>query len=719
MHSRDFDLVSAVEEAFERLERRAPGFELRPAQIQMARRWAELLMAKGLLAVEAPTGVGKSLAYLLPAILLRAGGSGPIVISTHTKALQEQLLEHDVPLAALAAGRRVRATTLKGRASYLCRRRAQARLRQRGLALSSPARRARGEGAAADAGDAEDLARLEAWVESTTTGELEELAALGVGGAGGRGLAGIGWTMADLASDPIFCSGPDCDAASGCFAKAARREARRSDVVIVNHALLLSDAGLRQAIVAESGALILDEAHQFERVARETFGVTLGMQDVARLAARTDARNGALKLLSKSIRRGRGAAIAARIAEADRALKPVLDQTAAFTRDLAALLPARAATARLGPEVDFAAVSPAALDGLLISLGDFLRAFERALHAGDTEPDALRDGGDDALAECRARGAAWIETEQALRALLRLEERDHAFYLDRDERGAPRLNRRPLQVGRALRESIFAHAERVLLTSATLAPDGDFAPTARSLGLEPDELASSSLPSPFPLERMVRCVVLEGSAPNEARYVEDLAATIVSLADLRRSTLVLLTSFQMLEALGSRIREPLARLGVPLLTQAPGAPAAQLADAFRASPGSVLLGTASFWEGVDFPGAALEILVIARLPFPVPTDPVVEARSERIAAEGGDPFRDLMLPEAMLRFRQGVGRLIRSATDRGAVIVADPRLVRSTYGARFAATLPSTPVVARSPGAASETVREFMERESEALPCPA
>jgi ATP-dependent DNA helicase DinG len=175
----------------------------------------------------------------------------------------------------------------------------------------------------------------------------------------------------------------------------------------------------------------------------------------------------------------------------------------------------------------------------------------------------------------------------------------------------------------------------------------------------------------------------------------------------------------MLEALGSRIREPLARLGVPLLTQAPGAPAAQLADAFRASPGSVLLGTASFWEGVDFPGAALEILVIARLPFPVPTDPVVEARSERIAAEGGDPFRDLMLPEAMLRFRQGVGRLIRSATDRGAVIVADPRLVRSTYGARFAATLPSTPVVARSPGAASETVREFMERESEALPCPA
>ncbi len=701
MNSSDFDLVTLVEEAFERLERSSPDFEHRPAQTRMAHRWAELLLRRGVLAVEAPTGVGKSLAYLVPALLLRAAGSGPIVVSTHTKALQEQLVTRDVPLAARALGRPVRAATLKGRASYLCRRRAHARLRQgRLFAGGAPL-------------DAEMLERLEAWIEGTRSGELEELATLGLG----MGLGPVSALAADIASDPIFCSGPDCDPASGCFVKAARREARRADVVILNHALLLSDAGLRQSVVAESGALILDEAHQFERVARETFGVTVGMQDVARLAARTDARNGSLRLLSRSLRRGRSAGVAERIVEADQALRPVLDHTASLTRDLAALLPDGVASARLGPGVDLATVSPASLDLLLGALGSLIRALERALHEAETETSALKPGSDDALAEGRARVAAWIETEQALRAVVRLEERDHAFYLDRDERGTPRFNRRPLRVGGALRDSIFAHAERVLLTSATLAPEGNFAPAVRALGLEPTEVESECLESPFPLDRMVRSVVLEGSAPNDAAYVDSLAATVSSLATLGRSMLVLLTSFQMLEGLASRLRAPLAARGVPLLAQAPGAPAAPLADAFRDRPGSVLLGTASFWEGVDFPGAALEILVIARLPFPVPTDPVVEARSERISAEGGDPFKELMLPEAILRFRQGVGRLIRSATDRGAVLVADPRILRSGYGARFAACLPSRPAVARTPAEAAALIRDFIE--TEVFPCPA
>jgi ATP-dependent DNA helicase DinG len=272
-------------------------------------------------------------------------------------------------------------------------------------------------------------------------------------------------------------------------------------------------------------------------------------------------------------------------------------------------------------------------------------------------------------------------------------------------------------VARALRETLFAPADRVLLTSATLAPGGDFEPLLRAVGLEAGEAATECLDSPFPLARMVRCVVLEGAAPTDRAYVDELAAVLTALAPLGRSTLVLLTSFAMLESLAARLRAPLAAAGVPLLAQTPGEPAAPLADAFRDRPGSVLLGTASFWEGVDFPGSALEILVIARLPFPVPTDPVVEARSERIAAEGGDPFRELMLPEAVLRFRQGVGRLIRGASDRGVVLVADPRLVRSTYGARFAACLPARPMTARTPAEASALARDFMERE--ALPWPA
>jgi ATP-dependent DNA helicase DinG len=701
MNSRDFDLPKSVGQAFARLERGAPEFEHRPSQGEMARRWSETLVRGGALVIEAPTGVGKSLAYLLPALVLRAGGSGPIVVSTHTKALQAQLIDRDVPIAARALGRAVRAATLKGRASYLCRRRAQGRLRQRRLFAG-------GAGAALDA---ETLERLETWIERTTSGNLEELASLGISFGSFGGLA------AEIASDPIFCSGPECDPASGCFAKLARREARRADVLIVNHALLLSDPGLRQSIVAEAGALILDEAHQLERVARETLGITLGMRDLARRAGRTDARTGALRGVSRALRRGRSETAAARVAEADQALRPVLEHAAGLTRDLQALLPEGIATARLSADVDLASVSPSALDQLLGAIGSLVRALERAGDAAEAEPGALRPGSEDALLELQAMTAGWIETEQALRAVVRLDERDQAFYVDRDERGAPRLNRRPLRVGRALHETIFAHAERLLLTSATLAPEGEFGPLLRALGLEPDAVEAACLPSPFPLERMVRSVVLEGAAPNDRAYVEELASVVASLASLGRNTLVLLTSFHMLDALAGRLRPALAAASVPLLVQAPGEPAAALADAFRAGPGSVLLGTASFWEGVDFPGAALEVLVIARLPFPVPTDPVIEARSERIAAEGGDPFRELMIPEAVLRFRQGIGRLIRGANDRGAVIVADPRLLRASYGARFAACLPTRPMVARAPEAAAALVREFIE--SEAVPCPA
>jgi ATP-dependent DNA helicase DinG len=358
-----------------------------------------------------------------------------------------------------------------------------------------------------------------------------------------------------------------------------------------------------------------------------------------------------------------------------------------------------------------------ALDQLLAALGSLVHALERALDEAESTVGALKPGSEDALSEGRVRVAAWIETEQALRAVVRLEERDHAFYLDRDSRGAPRLNRRPLRVDALLRNSVFAHAERVLLTSATLAAEESFAPLARSLGIDPADVEGECLESPFPLARMVRTVVLEGSAPSDAAYVDGLAAVLAALAPMRRSTLVLLTSFHMLEALAFRLRAPLAAIGVPLLAQAPGEPAAPLADAFREQTGSVLLGTSSFWEGVDFPGAALEILVIARLPFPVPTDPVVEARSERIVADGGDPFRELMLPEAVLRFRQGIGRLIRSANDRGALVVADPRLVRSSYGSRFATTLPARPAIARTPADAVALIREFMD--AEVLPCPA
>jgi Rad3-related DNA helicase len=262
-------------------------------------------------------------------------------------------------------------------------------------------------------------------------------------------------------------------------------------------------------------------------------------------------------------------------------------------------------------------------------------------------------------------------------------------------------------VGSALRDSIFALSERTLLTSATLAPTSDVAAAAASLGLPADEVEAIRLPSPFPLERQMATLALDGPEPNDAGFTRALAALVTRLATtLRRNTLVLLTSYQMLEDVAARVRPALEDAGIPLYAQVPGEAAGPLARAFRSGAGAVLLGTASFWEGVDFPGEALEVLVIARLPFAVPTDPVGAARSERIVESGGDPFRDLALPEALLRFRQGIGRLIRTAEDRGAVVIADPRIVRSWYGERFQAVLPMPPRVARS----AEEAATLLER---------
>ena len=693
-------LPSSVDLAFARLAREMEGFERREGQLDMAARWSETLERGGTLAVEAPTGVGKSLAYLLPALYHRVRGSGPILVSTHTKALQDQLARRDVPLALRASGLTLRAVTLLGRASYLCRRRAQARLAQRRL-FAPEQGVAGGTGAGAAPLDHDALARLEDWVQRTPTGVLEELPSMGI-----RAPAGM---LADIGSDPFVCAGSGCSPADGCFAKAARRDARRADVVIVNHALLLSDPGLRGTLLAESGALILDEAHHLERVAREQRGVSLGAADLARLAARTDAKTGALRLLARSLRRGsRGAAAAAAVAEADRAIQPVLASAADVARDLEALLPPGVPAILWPRGLDLAQVSPEAVDRSLAAIARLTRALAEAIDAAESvEAAALRPGSaaDDALDEVRGRLARWTEVDQALRVALRLEDRDVASFVDRDERGSARLNRRPLETGGILRDSLFALSERTLLTSATLAPGSaleDLAAGVAALGLSADDVEMVRLPSPFPLERQMATLAVDGPEPNDPAFPRSLASLVVSLATaLRRNTLVLLTSYQMLDDVAARIRPALMAEGIPLYAQAPGEAAGPLARAFRTGAGAVLLGTSSFWEGVDFPGDALEVLVIARLPFAVPTDPVVAARSERIVEQGGDPFRDLMLPEALLRFRQGIGRLIRTATDRGAAVVVDPRIVRASYGERFQAALPSPTRVVQGGGEAA------------------
>lgn len=409
--------------------------------------------------------------------------------------------------------------------------------------------------------------------------------------------------------------------------------------------------------------------------------------------------------MKRSLRRGRGGAVAERLQVAESSIAPVIAHAAALARDLEHWIPDGQATARITRDMDLARLSPSALDGLLASLGSLSRSLEDVADVASREGEAaLQPEGLEALDEVRARALAWTETERALRSVVALEEKGVAFFLDRDERKLPRLNRRPLRVGQELQRTVFFNCDRVLLTSATLTVDEDFRPMLDALGLHPEDVRTAALPSPFPLERQVLSAVWDGSAPQDEDYAERLGDLVVSLATrLRRNTLVLLTSYQMLDQVARRCLDRLTREGIPLLRQIPGESAAPLAAEFRAGEGVVLLGTASFWEGVDFPGASLEVLLIARLPFAVPTDPLLVARSEEIEAQGGDAFRDLALPEAILRFRQGIGRLIRTAEDRGALIVADPRMKRASYGTRFQSVLPSTPF-------ATSSLEELLER---------
>jgi len=637
--------------------RRLQGYEVRPQQIEMAEAVDRALDNRSQLLVEAGTGVGKSFAYLLPAIKRILDRNERVVVATNTISLQEQLIEKDVPLLNAVVPDEFTAVLVKGRGNYLSLRR---------LKLASE----RQDRLFPDDASRHSLHVIENWAYQTRDGTLSTLPQLERADV---------WDYAR--SDAHNCMGKKCPTFEKCFYQAARRRMENGDLLICNHALFFADLALRSRgvnMLPRYDHVILDEAHGVEDVAAEHFGLSLSESRVLHL----------LRMLFRP-RNGKGFLASLRVDDSahellDRAMHDVLacyDVADAFFGDLQAWLERHP---RANGQFDEARFVPDPLSERMQALGDRLALLQKK---AKKEADEY---------ELNSYSQRALDIARETRLLIGREIEDCVYWLESStSRGyrnvRPRITVRcaPIEVAPILRESLFGQDVSVIMTSATLATAaGDFSHIRSRLGC--DNAEPLQLGSPFDHASQVRLLVDRTMPePSAADYVDQLAPRV--LEHIRASeggAFVLFTSFAMLRSLARDLREPLREAGYPLLVQGEDGPRGLLLKRFREHENSVLFGTASFWQGVDVRGRALRNVIITRLPFDVPDRPLIKARLDRIRELGGNPFMDDQVPRAVIRFKQGFGRLIRSASDSGRVVVLDPRIGTKAYGRVFRAALP-------------------------------
>jgi len=608
------------------LESRHPGYEFRSSQLAMAEIVDEAFQKHQHAIIEAGTGTGKTLAYLIPAI--RSGRR--VVISTATKSLQEQLFSKDVPFLQKHFAPSLKAALMKGRNNFLCRQKVH---------------QFEGQALLKGIDEVDWFAQIRDWEKLTETGDRSELTFL-------PDDAEL-WHRIDARSD--LCTGQKCPEFARCFLTAMKQRAQEADLIIVNHHLFFADLAIRQddfgSILPEYSAVVFDEAHEIEDVASDYFGRRVSSYQFEELVRDTEAMLRLLKIEAAPLRKN---------------LMRVRERARTFFEHF----PEREGRFPFGP-----AERKSFLEQNHEAFEDLSAAVKRI----ETELSALNPKPEEVVTLAR-RGA---DLRREFEFLLESEEKSYVYWYERRGKGIV-LTATPIDVSEILREKLFEQFDTVVLTSATLAVGGRFDFLKQRLGLQPAK--EKVLPQEFDFHDQA-LLYIPSDMPDvrHESFSRRAAQEITKLLEISKGrAFCLFTSYSQMRAVHELVS---GRVKFPMLLQGT-APKSILLERFRSTPNAVLFATASFWQGVDVPGTQLSCVIIDKLPFAVPSDPIVAARVRALQEDGRNPFAEYQVPEAVLALKQGFGRLIRSKTDRGILAILDNRISRMQYGRIFLESLP-------------------------------